>query len=184
VLTRGSDLGWGNVDPDGFGTNGRQGRTVDLRLDNGFRLLISGGDVEITGRVYGDPLAKYALCQRCTNEKYSCTRTQAAAQCNTIGMRLCTLDEINAVAQLGGQSCCWGWTSTVDQTTVATTSTYRESQNSDGSFNGFAAYPYNVDESTAPVGCGGTANQDPNTGGVRVKRVATDVLQGAHCCAA
>ena len=66
----------------------------------------------------------------------------------------------------------------------ADTSAYRESQNEDGSFNGFAAYPMDVDESAQQPGCGGRDPPVPNTGGVRIKRLATTGMQAAHCCAA
>ena len=109
--------------------------------------------------------ADYAFCQECGDEPWNCTRQEAAEQCESLDMHLCSLAELNNYAEIGLSSCCWSWVSDPDSTTFSR-------------IKGTLAYFMGPSTRTGiPSYCGG----DP--GGLRVT-MGSDHLKkyNAHCC--
>ena len=135
-------------------------------------LDVSSGSLRITQTVtlaetllLDSPGSKFALCQTCGTTAYSCTRAQAAERCSQAGRRLCTRGEIAAFAEMGGASCCWGWTSTLGCSDGYACST------------GYIVFPMQQSISTGHSGgCGGDA------GGMRESVAEHTQLSAAHCC--
>ena len=112
-----------------------------------------------------DPLQKYTMCRACSSGSYSCTRNQAAEKCKSLGQRLCTRDEVTAFSEMGGTSCCWGWTSTVDCNSGSSCS------------SGYVVFPMSHSQSTGhSSGCSGSP------GGMRISTRTDTTLWSAHCC--
>ncbi len=107
----------------------------------------------------------YAFCQECDNTPWNCTRQEAAEQCESLGMHLCSLAELNSYTELGYSSCCWAWVSDPDLESKSRT-------------KGVAAYFMGPSTRTGiGPGCGG----DP--GGLRIT-TGYDHLNktNTHCC--
>ncbi len=107
----------------------------------------------------------HAFCQECDNTPWNCTRQEAAEQCESLGMHLCSLAELNHYAEIGYSSCCWAWVGDPDLTTFSRT-------------KGIAAYFMGPSTRTGiPSYCGG----DP--GGLRITMGYDDFNKtNAHCC--
>jgi hypothetical protein len=110
----------------------------------------------------------YAFCQTCDDSAptpYTCTRQEAAEKCESLGMHLCSLAELNAYAEATGHKvCCWGWTSDPDLKTWSRT-------------KGMTAYFMGSSVETGITqGCGG----DP--GGLRIGVQDHLGKNAAHCC--
>ena len=135
-------------------------------------LEVSGGALRITQAVtlsstfqMTTPTMKFSMCRSCGSSAYTCTREQAALKCASEGRRLCTRDEVAAFAEMGGSSCCWGWTSTLSCDSGMSCSA------------GYVVFPMSHSQTTGHSGgCGGDA------GGLRITTYTHTALSSAHCC--
>ena len=104
----------------------------------------------------------YAFCQRCDGLPWNCTRQEAAEQCESLDMHLCSLAELNQYAEIGLSTCCASWVSDPNLTERT---------------KGILAYFMGSSVSTGIQGCGG----DP--GGMRIITEVDHLYKrNAHCC--